>query len=143
MKQLLALAEALTGLDRLINSKTTKFVAGLHGLQAQCALAMQSHLRLVVKNHRFSIDASEHAAESHGFAAKWGECNLRSWTHWWTKLRELPKSLHGCHPKVHSLLNDPAIATELQAYVRSNKWAMNPEKLAQFSKNQLLPDAAQ
>jgi hypothetical protein len=104
---------------------------------------MQSHLWLVIKNQRFSIDASECAAESHGFAAKWGSCNLCSWTRRWTKLRELPKSLRGCHSKVHTLLNDPAIAAELRTYVRSNKWAMNLEKLAQFTKNQLLPDAAE
>jgi hypothetical protein len=34
---------------------------------------------------------------------------------------------------VASLLNDPAIASELQAYVCSNKWAINLAKLAQFT----------
>lgn len=44
--------------------------------------------------------------------------------------------------KVYSLLSDPAIAAELRTYVRSNKWAMDPEKLAKFSKNELVPKAA-
>jgi hypothetical protein len=52
--------------------------------------------------------------------------------------RELPKSFQGCHAKVHSLLNDLTIAAELRAYMWSNKWAMNPKKLTQFSKNQLI-----
>ena len=42
-----------------------------------------------------------------------------------------------------TLLNDPAIAAELQAYVRSNKWAVDPEKLQQFRQNKLVPDAVQ
>jgi hypothetical protein len=109
---------------------------------ARRALAIQSHLQLVVKNKRFSIDASLRAAESHGFAAKWGGRNLRSWTRNWTKNHALPISLRGQHVKVYTLLSDPAIAAELRAYVRSNKWAINPDKLRQFSKNELLPDAA-
>jgi hypothetical protein len=50
--------------------------------------------------------------------------------------------LQGHHTKVYSLLSDPAVAAELRAYVHSNKWAANPEKLAQFSNNQLVPTAA-
>jgi hypothetical protein len=56
--------------------------------------------------------------------------------------QELPKSLQGHHAKVSSLLADPVIAAELRAYLRSNKWAMNPEKLTQFSENKLIPEAA-
>ena len=48
----------------------------------------------------------------------------------------------GKHSKVFSLLNDPAVATELHAYVRSKKWAIDPKKLAQFSQNKLIPDIA-
>jgi hypothetical protein len=36
----------------------------------------------------------------------------------------------------------PVIAAKLRAYLRSNKWAMNPEKLSQFSKNKLIPSVA-
>jgi hypothetical protein len=40
------------------------------------------------------------------------------------------------------LLSDSIVAAELWAYVHSNKWAMNLDKLRQFSKNELLPDVA-
>lgn len=40
------------------------------------------------------------------------------------------------------MLSDPAITSELRAYVCSNKWAMNLGKLVQFTKNELLPSAA-
>jgi hypothetical protein len=96
----------------------------------------------VVKNQRFSIDASVCAAESHGFAHKWGGCNLFSWTQNWTRNHTLLHSIQGQHAKVYTLLSDPTIAAELQAYVHSNKWAMNHEKLRQFSKNELLSNAA-
>ena len=56
--------------------------------------------------------------------------------------RELPKSLKGQHVKVYSLLSDPTIAVELKAYMCSNKWAMDPAKLAQFARNQLIDTAA-
>ena len=133
---------ALKDIDKLIQSKKTKFISGPQGLQARRALVIRSHLQLVVKNKRFSIDASLRAAESHGFAAKWGGRNLRSWTRNWTRNCVLPLSLRGQHAKVYTLLSDPVIAAELRAYVRSNKWAMNPDKLRQFSKNELLPDTA-
>jgi hypothetical protein len=43
--------------------------------------------------------------------------------------------------KTYTLLSDPTVAIKLRAYVCSNKWAMNPEQLAQFSQNQLVPSA--
>ena len=91
--RILDFTAALKDIDKMIRSKKTKFVSGPHGLQARRALAIRSHLRLVVKNGRFSIDASMRAAESHGFAAKWGGRNLRSWTRNWTRNRALPHSL--------------------------------------------------
>lgn len=96
---------------------------------------------LIVKIDRSSIEASQIAAESHGFAANWGGRQLRGWTRRWLILRELPQSLKGCHAKVYSLLSDPVITAELQAYVRSNKWAMDPIKLAAFTENKLVPSA--
>ena len=42
-----------------------------------------------------------------------------------------------------TLLNVPAIAAELQVYVQSNKWAVDPEKLQQFRQNKLVQDAVQ
>jgi hypothetical protein len=55
----------------------------------------------------------------------------------------LPQSLQGCHIKSFSLLSDPAIHAELCSYVCSNKWAMDPAKLAKFSKNKMVPNAAE
>ena len=137
-----SLAIALKDINHLIKSKKTKYLSGPQGLQARQTLAIQSHLRIVVKNQRFSIDASERATESHGFAAVWGGRRLRSWTREYMKTRTLPVSKYGRHAKVALLLNDPAIAAELRAYVHSNKWAMNPAKLAQFTQKELIPSAA-
>jgi hypothetical protein len=54
----------------------------------------------------------------------------------------LPQSQIGKHTKVYSLLSDPAITAKLQAYVHLNKWAMDPEKLAKLSKDELVPKVA-
>jgi hypothetical protein len=40
------------------------------------------------------------------------------------------------------LLDDPQIKAELHTYVWSNKWAVDPEKLVEFTKGTLLPDLA-
>ena len=101
--RILDFTAALKDIDKMIRSKKTKFLSGPHGLQARRAFAIRSHLRLVVKNQRFSIDASVHAAESHGFAPKWGGRNLRSWTRNWTRNRTLPHSLRGQHAKVSKI----------------------------------------
>lgn len=50
--------------------------------------------------------------------------------------------MQGQHAKVYLLLWDPEVAAELCAYVCSNKWAMDPAKLAKFSLNQLVPSTA-
>lgn len=65
-----------------------------------------------------------------------------SWTRTWVTNRMLPVSLTGCHAKVYSLLDDPDIVAELCAYICLNKWATNPQKLANFSKNRLIPAEA-
>ncbi|KAH6889531.1 hypothetical protein BKA70DRAFT_1234948 [Coprinopsis sp. MPI-PUGE-AT-0042] len=41
-----------------------------------------------------------------------------------------------------SLLDDPAIAAELLSDLRSHKWALDPAKLAQFTQNKMIPEAA-
>jgi hypothetical protein len=64
--------DALKDLWKLIKSKKTCYVAGPNGLQARQTAAMETHLRLIIENGWTSIDALECAAESHGFAAKWG-----------------------------------------------------------------------
>ena len=108
----------LKDIDKLIRSKKTKFISGPQGLQAHQALAIRSHLQLLVKKKRFSTDALLRAAESHRFAAKWGGRQVCKWTRHYIQTQDLPKS------KVYSLLSDPDIAAELRAYVCSNKWAM-------------------
>jgi hypothetical protein len=133
---------ALAALDKLLISKKNRFDNGQRGLQARCTLAIRSHLLLVVKGRLGFAAASMQAAASNGFAAAWGGRMLRTWTRAWMKSKELPTSMQGKHAKVYSLLSDPAIATEMRVYLRSNKWAMNPEKLSQFTKNELAPNAA-
>jgi hypothetical protein len=136
------MSEAQRDLEKVIKSKKTQFVGGTQGLQCCRARAMASHLPLIAKSRRSFTVAAEMVAESNGFLAKWGGRQLRGWTRRWVLRRELPQSLQGSHVKVFSLLDDPAIAAELRAYLRSNKWAMNPEKLAQFSENKLIPSVA-
>ena len=94
------------------------------------------------QNGQSSIDASEWVAESHGFATKWSGWQVCKWTHHYIQMQDLPKSLVGNHAKVYSLLSDPDIAAKLRTYVHLNKWAMNPEKLAKFSQDQLVPSTA-
>jgi len=57
--------------------------------------------------------------------------------------RELPVSSHGSHGKVYSLFNDPAVRAELRSYLRSNKWSMDPTKLAEFVKAKPIPTATE
>jgi hypothetical protein len=66
------LQQALDDIEKLIKSKQTSFDAGQKSLQSYRALAIQSHLHMVVQNGRGAVDASEIAAESHGFAKIWG-----------------------------------------------------------------------
>lgn len=132
--------KGLQDVEKLIASKHAVFDAGQNGLQAYCAQAIQSCLHMVVKNSRGLIEASEHAAESQGFAPSWGGHMVRQWVARWSKSRELPTSQRGCHQKVFSLLDDPDVCTELCSYLRTNKWSMNPQKLTDFTKNKLLPD---
>jgi hypothetical protein len=135
--------KALTDIEKLIASKRDVFATGRNGLQAYRGRAVQSCLHMIVNNKRGLIDASQRAAESQGFAEKWGGRLVRSWVRIWIKERKLPVSSRGRHMKVFTLLSDPGVCAELRSYVRSNKWAMNPEKLAAFSKNQMVPAVAE
>lgn len=96
----------------------------------------------MIQYGRSTQEAAVCAAESQGFAPKWGARQVRSWTKVWVEKRELPQSMRGSHAKVQSLLADPAIAAELRVYLRSNKWSMNPGKLVEFSKQTLVSSAA-
>jgi hypothetical protein len=98
---------------------------------------------MVVKNGQKEIEASERAAESQGFAPKWGGWRVRHWVKQWLMERELPVSKKGAHPKTQSLLDDPVIRAELRSYLRSNKWAMDPVKMVAFTKNTMIPATAE
>jgi len=134
--------KALKDIRKLRQSAKTNFVSGLQGLQARHVHAMETHLHLVCEAKRNSIDASERAAEAHNFAPKWGGRQLRSWTRKYISTRDLPQSRIGRHVKAYSLLSDPAIKDELRTFVRSKKWSLNPEKLAEFTKGTLVPAVA-
>ncbi|KAF8235580.1 hypothetical protein L208DRAFT_1376443 [Tricholoma matsutake] len=132
------LQKAHIAIKKLLASRKTKFVAGGNGLQIWWTRVIECYLWLKMKNGQSTQEAGEHAAESQGFAPRWGGRQVRSWAKVWVAKRELPKSVRGSHVKVRSLLDDPKVAGEL----RSNKWAINPGKLAQFSKIELIPSAA-
>lgn len=134
---------ALVMIEKHIASKTELFASGRNGLQAYRARAIQSHLHMVVRNSRKHIDASQRAAESQGFAPNWGGRLVRRWVKLWVQKRELPMSHRGAHGKVYSLLDDPAIRAELRSYLRTNKWSMDPAKLAEYTKTTSIPAAAE
>ncbi|KAF8150543.1 hypothetical protein B0H34DRAFT_678358 [Crassisporium funariophilum] len=64
-EQLKRMQDGLTRIEKLIASKCTEFKVGQHGLQ---------------------VYSSEMAAESQGFAARWGGRMLRRWVVGWIKL---------------------------------------------------------
>jgi hypothetical protein len=74
-----ALQKGLQAIKKLIKSKKTKFSAGRSRIQAYRANAIQSHLQMVLNNGCKAIEASEIAAESQGFAQKWGGHLVRKW----------------------------------------------------------------
>ncbi|KAF8626788.1 hypothetical protein AX14_011422, partial [Amanita brunnescens Koide BX004] len=115
---------ALDDIEKLIRSKKDIFEAGRNGLQSYRARAIQI------------------AAESQGFAANWGSRTVRKWVRHWINDRALPISARGCHTKSFSLISDPTIRAELRSFVRSNKWAMDPAKLVEFSQQRMVPKAA-
>jgi hypothetical protein len=61
----------------------------------------------------------------------------------WVKEREMPTSNRGTHTKAYTLLSNPVICAELRSYVHSNKWSMSPTRLAEFTKNTMIPTEAQ
>ncbi|KAJ7706607.1 hypothetical protein B0H16DRAFT_1345852 [Mycena metata] len=136
------LASSLVAIDKLIASKKDVFHAGNASLQAYRARSIQSHLHMVVRNKKGWTPASETAAEAQGFATKWGGRMVRKWTRNWISDRVIPESKIGKHGKSFSLYDDPIIRAELRSYVRSERWAMNPEKLVEFSQQKMVPAAA-
>ncbi|PCH37054.1 hypothetical protein WOLCODRAFT_157754 [Wolfiporia cocos MD-104 SS10] len=134
---------ALDAIQKFIKSKRHTFVSGDNSLQACRTRCIESYLCLIVKYKHSMTVAGECAAKSHGFSTKWGGRMVRRWARRWLNARELPVSLKGRHIKSYTLLQDPVVQAELCSYVRSNKWAMNPKKLTEFTKNSMIPAAAQ
>ena len=64
------------------------------------------------------------------------------WVQDWVMTCELPDSQWGRHAKVYSLLEDPAVCTELREYMHSNKWALDLGKVSEFSKGTLVSTAS-
>ncbi|KAL1672218.1 hypothetical protein EV122DRAFT_255977 [Schizophyllum commune] len=141
-KRLKELKKALKDIRRLIRSKKDVFHAGSASLQAYRARAIESHLTMVLKNGRKHMEASEMAAEAHGFARNWGGRLVRHWVRTWIDKRELPVSERGCHAKTFSLLSDPNVRENVRSFLRSNKWSSDPQMLSTFMKNEMLPDLA-
>ena len=112
-------------------------------MQAKQTRTIASYLALVVHKNYCPLVASQLAAECHGFAKMWGGHQVRSWARACVSEQTLPILLTGRHTKTYSLLGDPGIAAELHTYVWSNKWAINPDKLAAFTKDQLIPTEAE
>ncbi|KAJ3885508.1 hypothetical protein GG344DRAFT_59121, partial [Lentinula edodes] len=136
------LTSALKDIDKLILSKKTNFVNGHNGLQATRARSVRSTLTMVVERKKGLINASRIAAEAHNFAVEWGSRCIRRWTQDWIKTRELPHSNRGRHAKVYSLLSDPTARDAIRAYLRTNKWSLDPPKLKKLFANELAPDEA-
>ncbi|KAF7312646.1 hypothetical protein MIND_00278700 [Mycena indigotica] len=141
--KLARLQDGLTRISKHIVSKKTEFAAGAHGLQSKRARAIESCLRMVVKGHRTLTDASERSAESHGLSADWGGRLVRIWVHGWLNFAGLPSSARGCHAKTVSILDEPANRDEILSYLRSYKWATNPEKFSAFIESNLITPETQ
>ena len=133
---------ALLKIEKMLNAKQSPFVGGHNGLQARRARAIHGYLHMLARNDRQRIDASERAAEAQGFAAKWGGRQVRAWAESWIDREELPASRKGRHIKIFTLLEDPEIRAEMRSYVRSNKWAIDPAKLADFTAQKMVPAVA-
>ena len=134
--------DALWRIEKLFNAKKSPFDGGHNGLQAYRVHAIHGCLHMLLWNDHRQIDASERAAEAQGFAARWGGRQVCAWAESWVNQGELPVSWRGKHIKVFMFLEDPDICTELQSYVCSNKWAIDPANLANFTAQKIIPTAA-
>ena len=137
-----ARTDALKKIEKMLNASQSPFHGGHNGQQARRARAIHGYLHMLARNDRRRVDASERAAEAQGFAAKWGGRKVRAWAEAWINQGELPSSRRGRHIKIFTLLEDPEIRAELRSYVRSNKWAIDPAKLAEFTAQKMVPTVA-
>lgn len=129
---------ALDDIRKLIRAKKTQFNAGPTGLQSYRARSIESCLHLVVNDCRTRMEASQIAAQAQGFAKPWGGRLVRKWVAHWITHRNLPTSMMGRHKKTYSLLTDPVICAELRSFMRTNKWKMDPKKVAEYSREKMV-----
>ncbi len=137
-----ARASALKDIDKLLASQRQQFDSGHNGLQARRARTIRACLYLMVKHSQKIMEASRAAAAGNGFAPKWGSRLARCWTRDWIATRTLPTSNRGQHVKVVSIFSDPSVRAAMSAYMRSNKWSLNPEKLQKLLNKELTADEA-
>ena len=133
---------SLLAIKKKLNTKQSPFEGGQNGLQALQACAIHGYLHMLTQNGCGWIDALECAAEAQGFASRWGGQQVCAWAESWVNRRELPVSQRGKHVKIFTLLEDPEIWAELQSYVHSNKWAIDPAKLTDFMAQKMVPAVA-
>lgn len=81
--------------------------------------------------------ASKEAATAWSRSVSYYARQLRRWARVFEKTGQLPASMQGAHGKTLSLLDEPDIRIAMQTFLRSNKWAMDPGKLALFMKGDL------
>ncbi|KAG2126890.1 uncharacterized protein EDB93DRAFT_1272748 [Suillus bovinus] len=125
------LEHAYKDITKHLKSKKTVFAGGPRGLQARGACTIEVHLMLVVKNkHSFKV-ASEMAAETNGFAAKWGGRQVRGWTHEWMRTRMLPK--------LAKFTNNELLHTEATKYLEGLVQTEMPQGLKRYIELELFP----
>ena len=59
-------------IEKLVQSRKTRFDSGSRGLQSYCAQVIESYLWLVIHKGYKGIAASETATDAFRFAQKWG-----------------------------------------------------------------------
>ncbi|KAL1743271.1 hypothetical protein HDZ31DRAFT_41265, partial [Schizophyllum fasciatum] len=133
--------EALRSLRRRLSSKQP-LQGGPNGLLSYWMRAMQACLHMVVKEKMGMMDASRTAAKANMLSEGWGSRQIRRWTQAYIKTRALPRSRRGLHAKAFSIFSDPTVRAAIRSYMRSNKWSLNPGKLAKLMKNELERDEA-
>ncbi|KAF7332654.1 hypothetical protein MKEN_00148200 [Mycena kentingensis (nom. inval.)] len=123
--------------------RVLELAGGHEGLLAKRLRSVESTLRLILDGQKQGMmSASKIAALAHGFSATTGSRLVRSWTQSWVRDRAMPVSRRGQHSKVSSIFDDPAVCEAVRAYVRTNKWAMDPGKLKKLVNNELDPKTA-
>ena len=88
-------------------------------------------------------EAGKLASRSMGRAQGWGGRSIRQWARRFEFDQTLPTSKRGAHSKTYSLLNEPEIAAAMRQYLRTNKWAMSPKLLEEYSRGTMAKAAAE